>query len=152
MKYCLDTGFYIRAWRETYPRDVFPSFWDSFEAFIEEGQVGSPQVVLDELSKKDDELHKWAKARKPLFQPLTEEIQKATAEILGRFPRMMEEGRDRNTADPFVIAMAKVEGLTVVTNERAGTEKKPRIPFICQHYGIRCLGLVAFLRELGWKF
>jgi predicted nucleic acid-binding protein len=151
LRYCLDTGVFIRAWRESYPPDVFPTFWTTFEQFIEDGEVGSPQVVLEELSKKDDELHKWAKATKGLFQPLKEDIQTAVSEILQKFPRMMEEGRDRNTADPFVVAMAKARGLTVVTTERSGS-KKPKIPDVCQHFGIPSLGLVGLLRELKWTF
>lgn len=151
MKYCLDTSFFIRTWRESYPLDVFPSFWTTFDKLIEDGEVGSPSVVLVELSKKDDELHKWAKARKGLFWPLEEDIQRAASEILKRFPKMMEEGRDRNTADPFVIAMAKVCGLTVVTTERS-KPTKPKIPDVCLEYGIPLLNVVGLLRDLKWTF
>lgn len=152
MKYCFDTGAYIRAWRETYPPDVFKEFWKTFEDFLGSGAVISPQVVLDELKKKDDDLYKWARKHPGVFQVLGEDVQRSTSEILAQFPRIMEEGRDRNTADPFVIATARVHGLTVVTTERFGNEKKPKIPFVCQHFGIKAIGLVAFLREQKWKF
>ena len=53
-----------------------------------------------------------------MFVPLGEEVQLATQEILTQFPRLVGTMKDRNRADPFVIALAKVKAAIVVTGEK----------------------------------
>lgn len=57
----------------------------------------------------------------------------------------MDVRKDRSRADPFVIATAKVIGATVVTDEKHGAEKDPRIPFVCERLGVPCLTPSAFV-------
>jgi Domain of unknown function (DUF4411) len=57
----------------------------------------------------------------------------------------------RPIADPFVIASARVNGATVVSQEA----KKPhaaRIPNLCEHFGISCVTVEAFLASKRWRF
>lgn len=153
MKYCFDTGAFITPWRTWHPIDLFPSLWLRLEEAIERGDIVCPDVVRDEIEKKDDELSKWAKRRKGLFLPLSAEVQAATSAILAKHPRLMEEGSDRNTADPFVIATAQVHGISLVTGERrAGSEQKPTIPFVCNALGVKYVGIIQFFREQKWTF
>jgi hypothetical protein len=113
----------------------------------------SPDEVLFELSQKDDAVYEWARTNRAMFVPLDEEIQQATTEILGRFPRLVGAMRDRNRADPFVIALAKVKQATVVTGEKnIGTPDRPRIPTVCNHFGIGHRSLLQLIREKGWTF
>jgi hypothetical protein len=67
-----------------------------------------------------------------MFVPLEDAIQRATSEVLVRHPLLMKATKNRNGADPFVIATARVKGLTVVTEEKGGTTTKPKIPSVCQ--------------------
>ena len=46
---------------------------------------------------------------------LEDEIQASATEILAKFPQLVNMRRSRSVADPFVIALARVQGLTVVT-------------------------------------
>jgi hypothetical protein len=113
----------------------------------------APEEVLREIEKKEDELHKWAKARERMFHPLDEAVQRATTEILTEFPRLVDSEKERNRADPFVIALAKVRGCPVVTGEKAaGTKDRPKIPMVCDHFGVRHLNLLGLIREAKWKF
>ena len=75
-------------------------------------------------------------------------------EIVNRFPKIVAEGGQRNTADPFVIAYAKQHGLTVVTGERehGGSEKKPNIPFLCKKFDLRCINMLGLIRSEKWLF
>jgi hypothetical protein len=109
------------------------------EAAAADGTIAAVQDVLIELETQDDEVCKWAKQHLT-FVSLETQIQEAATEILARFPQLVNPHRSRSVADPFVIALAKVRGLTVVTAERpSGSGQKPvirknvvrqRFPFI----------------------
>jgi hypothetical protein len=151
--YVIDTSALLDGWVRYYPPDVFPSLWSHFEAMINSGELLSPDEVLLELGQKDDEIHKWAKANSAMFVPLDEEVQQATQEILNQFPRLVGAMKDRNRADPFVIALAKVKAATVVTGERSsGTRERPRIPNVCDQFGISHRTLLQLIRDKGWTF
>ena len=137
---CIDTSAILDAWVRYYPPDVFPAVWKNLEAMIEADELIAPEEVLHEIEKKEDELHKWAKAHEGMFHLLDEAVQRATTEILIQFPRLMDSEKERNRSDPFVIALAKIKGCPVVTGEKAaGTQARPKIPIVCNHFGVRYL-------------
>ena len=108
--YVIDTSALLDGWARHYPPDVFPSLWSLIEEMIKVGELLSPDEVLVELSQKDDTVHRWAKANSAMFVPLDEDIQRATQEILDQFPRLVGAMKDRNRADPFVIALREGKG------------------------------------------
>jgi hypothetical protein len=55
---------------------------------------------------------------------LEDEIQASATEILAKFPQLVIMRRSRSVADPFVIALARVQGLTVVTWRRPRVQMK----------------------------
>lgn len=150
MSYCMDTSALMDAWFRHYPPASFPSVWTHMEEAADNGVLISPDEVLNDLKRKDDDLHKWAKARPNMFLPLEGDVQLAVQEILARFPRLVDTRKGLSTSDPFVIALAKVRGTPVVTGEKGGTAEKPKIPSVCHHYGIDCLGLLQLIAQLGW--
>lgn len=151
--YCIDTSALMDAWIRYYSPDVFPSLWGNIDEMIEQRELISPEEVLFELEKKEDDLYQWAKNRKNMFKTLTAEIQLATNEILSAFPRLVEAGKDRTEADPFVIAVAKANDATFITSEKfSSKQKKVRIPVVCQHYNIKSINMLQLIREQGWKF
>ncbi len=153
MTYCIDTSALLDGWTRWYPAEIFPTLWDRLAAIVRAGQLIAPEDVLLELRKQDDALTKWAKAQTALFHPLDTSTQEALREVMAAFPRLVNTQKDRSTADPVVIALAKVRGFAVVTGEKAaGTTERPRIPNVCQHFGIRHLNLTALIRENGWVF
>jgi hypothetical protein len=61
--------------------------------------------------------------------------------------------KNRNRADPFVIAVAGLRGATVVTGEGSdGTADRPKIPFVCSQLRIPCIRLLDVIRAEGWSF
>ena len=152
MSYSIDTGALLDGWVRWYPPDVFPSVWQRFDQLIEAGTIVASEEVLRELSRRDDGIHDWCKQRPKLIVPLDENIQYATVEVLSQFPRMVDQRPGKNLADPFVVALAKVRKLTVVTGEIGGTQDRPKIPFVCQHFDIRSINLVQLLREIEAQF
>lgn len=153
MKYCIDTSALLEGWARYYPPDTFHTLWKNIEELIEERVIVAPEEVLTELTKKDDNVHKWAKKNKTMFLAPVENIQVATSEILSKFPRLVDSRKDRSQADPFVIAVAKINNLIVVTEEKnEGTEDRPRIPIVCDYFGIKHMKLLDMIRDQGWKF
>ncbi len=61
-------------------------------------------------------------------------------------------GGTRNKADPFVISLAKGKNATVVTGEIGGTEKRPKIPYVCEDLKIPCITFAQLIKEEEWKF
>lgn len=109
--------------------------------------------VRSELSRRDDAIHDWAKSQADLFVPLTPDIQRAAREVLGAHPRLVGTGGGRNSADPFVIALARARDGVVVTEETlSGNINRPRIPDVCEAMGVPWLNLVRFVQQQGWTF
>jgi hypothetical protein len=76
----------------------------------------------------------------------------ATQQVLAQFPRLVGQLNNRHRADAFVIALARVRNLTVVTEEGMSVPTRPRIPLVCEHFGVRCIATVQLIRELGLRF
>lgn len=151
--YSFDTSAFINGRRDLLPPDVFPTLWSSIEKMIDDGSVRAIEEVQRELNKRDDETKMWAAAQAGLFSPLDEDVQVAVSDTLRAHPLMMSRGGGRNAADPFVIALARARGGIVVTEETlSSNDAKPRIPNVCRALGVRCIGLVSFVRDQGWTF
>lgn len=148
----MDTSGWLDGWRRNYPPDVFQSLWAKIEALVDEGEIIASEEVYVELAKKDDELHEWIQGRKLMLIPPEEQIQEKVAELLGKYPRLVDTLKGRSQADPFVIATAIHRGAVVVTGESMGTAEKPRIPFVCQSEGVRCISFLEMIRELKLTF
>ena len=150
--YCIDTSSLIAAWQERYPPEHFPAFWGKMNVLIDQGQLVAIREVLEEMTKRSDELHKWLKQRGEMFRDLEAPIQLEAARILGRFPRLVGERKLRTSADPFVIALAKVEGMTVVTEEKptGSLQSNPKIPDVCGAIGVPWIGLLDLIKAEKW--
>jgi hypothetical protein len=136
--YCVDTSSLIAAWQERYPIENFPKFWEKIEQLIIKERLISPIDVLNEIQKRSDELHKWLKVHSAMFIELDDAIQIEAADVLSRFPRLVGEKKLRTSADPFVISLARVKGLQIVTEEKpTGNSNKPNIPDVCLGLGMK---------------
>jgi hypothetical protein len=152
MGYCFDTSALIDCWARSYPPDVFPGVWSKLDDLISHQQIVCPEEVRTELARQDDDLTDWVSGRPYMFVSLDEAIQVATKEVLRAHPLLMKATKNRNGADPFVIATARVKTLTVVTEEKGGTQAKPKIPSVCAGLEVPCIDVLQFLREQGWSF
>lgn len=149
--YCVDTSSLIAAWQERYPIEHFPSVWVKVDILIEAGRLVAPVEVLHETSKRSDDLHAWLKARAKAFRELDEDVQIAAAEVLARFPRLVGERKLRTSADPFVIALARVENLQIVTDEKpTGSAARPNIPDVCAAFGMTPFSLLDLIKAEKW--
>jgi Domain of unknown function (DUF4411) len=151
--YSFDTSSFLNGRRDLLPPATFPTLWANIEAMIDSGDIRSVDLVRDELSVREDEVHEWAKAQVGLFVPLTRDVQLAVREILAEHQKILGVGSGRSGADPFVIALALVHGGVVVTEETPSRKlSKPKIPDVCDGMGVRRLNLLGFVQEQGWVF
>ncbi len=65
--YCLDTSSAIEWFVRTYPPSILPNLPERMETLVAAGRLRAPKIVLDELSRIDDDCCKWAKAQADLF-------------------------------------------------------------------------------------
>ena len=128
--YCIDTSALVHGWQRVYPRNHFPSFWERVDDLIASGRLISPMDVFHELQKKDDDLFAWAKERKEaVFHEVEIPVQEELKAVLKAYPRILDTRKQRDGADPVVIAMAKQKCAIVVTQEGpTGKPSKPHIP------------------------
>lgn len=153
MAYSLDASALIVPWRDQYPPRIFKGFWERYDEMIIAGQAVAVDEVYKEIEKKDDDLKEWVRDRLRMFVALEEDIQLAVTEVLTLSERMVGSQKGRNAADPWVIALAKVRGLTVVTMERAsGNLNRPKIPDVCDTLSVPCIDVIGLVDKEGWQF
>ena len=152
MTFCVDTSALIEPWRRRYPLDVFPTFWETLDAWAKDGRVLAPDEVLIEIRKVDDDLKEWVEDRRYLFRPPVEEVQVAVLEIMASHPRLVDTKKGRSIADPWVIAQAEVSGAVVVTEEHRKGGRSPRIPDVCVARKVEYTDVIGLIRAMGLKF
>ena len=120
---------------------------------INNGDLKASEEVQYELQRKDDEVYNWAINLSSMFVPTSIEIQESVKAILKEHKKLIDTRKNRSGADPFVIALAQVKGLTVVTAEGlSGSLERPKIPDVCKALGIRCISVLELFREEKWRF
>ncbi len=154
MKYCIDSSSLITAWRINYPYENFESLWNKISELMDSGQIIAPMEVYEELKKGNDDLYKWIRKRKKIFQEISEDNQYLISEILTKFPKLIEEKNPSVQADPMVIALAKTTKTIVITEEKpdSAKKKKTKIPTVCNDYKIPYQSLVELIKQEKWKF
>jgi len=152
MIYCFDTSSLIAAWQERYPIENFPKFWDRMNGLVEDGRLISPIEVFNEIKKRSDDLHDWLRRRKDgMFRELDDEVQIEVANVLQRFPRLVGDKKLRTSADPFVIALARITGHQLVTEEKpTGSLSRPNIPDVCAQLSISTIGILQVIQREKW--
>jgi len=149
--YSIDSSGILDLFRY-YPPDVFPTIWTQMDGAVSTQAILAVDEVYRELEKKDDVAFQWLKARRAIVIDLDTDIQKAVAALLAVHPRLVDTRKNRSSGDPFVIALAQIRGLSVVTGEKpSGVLAKPNIPDVCTALKIPCLNVLSMFRKEGWK-
>jgi hypothetical protein len=148
--YCIDTSALIAAWYERYKPNRFPKLWDQLDMLIKEGRLVSSSLVLRECSKqRSEELHEWLQPRASMFQMPDEIVQAQVEHIVNTYTGLVTAGKEKFQADPFVIALAKVNGYTVITEE-TGLTSLSKIPGVCNAMNVDCINLMQLIDQEDW--
>ena len=142
-----------------YPQDkpTYQAIWDEIDTLIKQQNMFSTIVVYDEIMKylgKDDRLKKWAKShKKRFFISHDQETWQLAQEVIRNFPDLLDKKKLQTgepDADSFLIALARSEGATIITQERKDLPN--RIPMVASHYNVKSIDLHDFFEERKLKF
>jgi hypothetical protein len=140
-----------------YPMDVFPSLVTRINSLITTGRFLAPALVHEEVRIVGTaELINWADDNENIFVPTAEVLSEALS-IQNQFTGLRDPKAEYEEADAYVIALARLRGGIVVTQETPAAEKRnPKrthfIPDVCRALGIPSISLLGLMRREGWKF
>ena len=141
--YVIDTCSIIDL-EQIYPRSNFASLWDLIEELVTEKRLICPKTVRTELEKGTDDLDKWVgKLSGMVMEPL-EEVYAVVRKITNDNPDWVS--KNKNWADPWVIAEAECRGWAVVTQE------KGKMLEVCRQHRVEVMDLLGMIRREGWQF
>lgn len=158
--YLLDSNAFMEANRLYYGFDIAPGFWTWLASPGLADQLGSIEVVKDEITAGTGDLVKWARARSASFWlPDTVEVVAAMAEIAAWVTDPTRQYRQEavdeflDSADYRLIAHARATGSTVVTREQPApdSKKKVKIPDVCNAFGVAWTDPFSAYRALGMR-
>jgi hypothetical protein len=156
-EYCIDTNvivsFLSDSDDEYYGSGVFSAHWDRIEGLINEGRIIAPRQVETELQRQADRIPMmpvWLKRHHHMFRDIETDQQLDFAKRLVN--THFAYARNENyLGDLEVISLAATFGLTVITLEtkqQVSGHRHPKIPNVCAEFGVRCMSVVGFLREI----
>lgn len=157
MKYVFDTNTLIVIFTYYY-EDRFPTFWQGFNRLISNGEIGFVREQYQEIAQfvGESRLTAWANENKKLFTNPSREETEFIAQIfrVNHFQGLVEKKRileGKPDADPFIIAKAKIEAASVVTQEKLKAHAS-KIPNVCDYFHIPYTDLEGFMTREGWSF
>ncbi len=160
MTYSFDASIFI-SMKRNYPRDLHTKLWNIIEEKMREGIILISEEVVIELKNGNDELTTWIDDYSNCIIKTDEKIQNILTFLINKYSGWIDPNLTQDRADPFVIALAKNLGSTVVTGEIRNIflEKKPeqwinqphalKIGNVCDMEKIRCIDLLTFVVEIG---
>lgn len=152
--YSIDTSALIDGLERYYRLQRFPTLWDQVSQLVTDRRLFASDEVWDEVSRYDKPAKDWCKPHQEhMFVATDDAVAQAVRDILKQFPRMVMTGKGRNRADPFVVAVAQLHGAIVVTGEGSdGHANRPKIPYVCEQLGVRCITFTDLIDEEDWSF
>lgn len=152
MAFSLDTSGIIDIWTRHYPPDVFPTIWIKMDAATKSGDIWIIEEVVKELERKEDGAHKWVKERENAIVPIDENVQSHLVQIMQKYGQLVDPRKNKSGGAPWVIALARARGLTVVSGEKpTGSLTRPKIPDVCKDLGVPCVEVIDFFRQQKWQ-
>ena len=161
--YLLDTNIFINFYDRYYRMNLFPTFWKKLVTILN-SCVEIPEIILSE-TYQSPEFKEWIgkhfqktlldhRAFSQDWLQVLHHIQNSSFykdEALS-----LEKGwANDKIADPWLIAIAKSQGFTIVTEElrnpslnAKNPSKNAKIPDVCDQLGIRCISMNTFFEEI----
>lgn len=151
--YSVDTSALIDGIERFYPRRNFPQLWERIDALISDGRFLISEEAWAEATAVDAPVRHWCEeagmGRKQSVYATSQAVATVAGEIVAAFPKWTIQG-GKNGADPFVIAVAEVEGGMVISGETNGGPGKPKIPYVCGHRKVDHGKFVDLIRAEDW--
>lgn len=167
MKYILDTNIYIDSYDRHYRNEFFPTYWDMFSRILNE-YVVIPEIVRSEITKNEWFLE-WLKTNyhgqilnhkiySQQWQEIISYIQSCGYYTDRALTDQSKGWATDSVADPWLIAIAKQDNFTIVSEEntipnlgKGNPVRLAKIPDICQLQKVRCINKNQFFQETELK-
>jgi Domain of unknown function (DUF4411) len=162
--YWLDADVLIQAKNTLYSFSIAQPFWDFLEQQAKLGTIRSSIKVYGEIMSYEDgedDLVKWCKTRKAsgLFCHPDKTVQETFTNVANYAMKHYDQRQAKvadflKGGDGWIIAHAKCDGGTVVSNENRldATALVPKIPNVCRSFHVGCINLPTMLTTLKFKF
>ena len=164
-KFLLDTNVFIQSQNVDYPFDFCPGYWDLLEKGFKEGLLISHEKVLPELTKKEDQVKKWANALNEFNNSFFAEITSEEFDIYNQLCSWAKNNDhytnkakgvfcDNTKADIWLCSKGMAQNIEVVTQEVACSNRitSIKIPDVCKVFNIECCNKYEMLRKLNARF
>ena len=164
VKLLLDSNIYINFYDRYYRNEFFPTFWLNFVSILN-SDVKVPDIVVSENYQEpwfrdwlDDNYEKDLIDHKSYAREWSEVIQYIQDSPLYKDTALSSEKgwANEKIADPWLIAIAKSENYTIVTDEikninlnAMNTSKNAKVPDVCEELNVRCISMNQFFEEIG---
>ena len=166
-KFLIDSNALMTPYRFYYAFDLIPAYWTELKKFFESGQIVVLDVVKAEVDKGEDDLALWLSQIENLvvIPKVTEKTIKNYQDILefvkssGYYKEeALQAWAPSSVADPWLIASAKANDFTLVTQEvpsgglsKKHPNKKAKIPDIARFFDVKTIRIYDMMRNLGIK-
>lgn len=162
--FLVDSNSFMTPFRFYYAFDLVPAYWKELVKHIKAGRIVVLDNVKEEIDKGDDDLSKWIQSLDGLTV-----IPKVTEQTVVHYQKIIQyiascglykesalnTWAQGNIADPWLIASAKVNGYTLVTEEKpsSGLSKKTpnkgaKIPDVARYFGVKTIDVFDMMRKL----
>jgi len=155
--YCIDTNVIVSFLSETddeyYGADIFPDHWRQIECLIASSEIVAPRQVERELeghAKKRAKVSLWLGRHRYMFRDIqTDEQLQLAKQIVNRYPVYSKTINYLGDLEVMTLAGAlRLKVITLELPEQQSGQKRPKIPNVCKEFGIGCLSVSGFLREI----
>ena len=158
--YLPDADVLIASYRDRYPPDLFPGFWDCLSHHLATGDMLIIDRVSDEILFPVG-LVQWVEQASNGYFPTT-----ADQSIVDAYRQLMDWVQENpqftpaaradfaSGADGWLAAYAMVHGAVVVTNEVSAPDARRKVPLpdLCDQFKIHKINTITMLRRIAANF
>lgn len=160
--YLIDSNSLITPFNLYYALEFGSLFWDNIKQHVDAGDIMLLDMVKEECIKKKDALTEWFEEFQNIINHRTKEYVFGYTEVLQYIQDnpcysigALNAWSQETVADPWLIAVAKAEGYTIVTFElhhgnltKNQPTPKVKIPDVAEHFGVETIDLFEMMHEL----
>ncbi|HXC30885.1 MAG TPA: DUF4411 family protein [Verrucomicrobiae bacterium] len=143
--YLVDTS----SWLNIDERRDREEVWRLVVNLIEKGRLFTCAQVLDELRDNPIYLIRLKRHERALLagDRRTNDVEylQHVGKVTYEHPAMSRATGRKTPADPFLVALAELEGYVIVADETRRKRPNRKIPGVCQARGVRCITLSEFV-------
>ena len=158
-RYCIDSNVissFMKNDTEEWYSHGFETQWKFIEKQLLNNIIIAPLEVRQELKSLFDSTLKlkpcvegWLKRHQHIFKDKDDNQLLTAGLIVNKYPAYSQN--DNTVTDLMIVSLAKAQRLTVITLENRATthsKKRPKIPNVCDEFGIKCVSVSGFFRDI----